>query len=386
MRHSTILLMSLLLLAIPTQVGAQDDEEPGPGDNFDLTGALDAFSQAKSLDEFEKKINDPDAQINNLDLNGDDEVDYVRVVEEVEGQTHIFILRVPLGENEEQDIATIDLEKTGAESVTAQIVGDEEIYGPDYIIEPDTSENAFFELRGKPVLLASASDDWMDFVPDELRGDDLGDPFQLALVIVFRWPIVPVVFAVGYSPWVSPYYWGYWPPYWHVWRPVVWSAWRVHRVHHAAHWHRAHHRASHHARNMHRAHHRSSSLARHNRPGGGDRPSTSDRQAGSGGDRQAATSRDRQGASAGQRPSTGSRDQAAAGSRDRSASSSRSREATSRPSSGQTSRSRSNSSFGGYSSSGSARSQSSRGSTSRGGGSRGGGSRGGGGRGGGGRR
>ena len=125
MRHSTLLLTSLLLLAIPTYVAAQEDEAQGPGDNFDLTGALDAFSKAKSLEEFEKTINDPDSQINNLDLNEDNDVDYVRVVEEVEGQTHIFILRVPLGENEEQDIATIDLEKVGEEDVTAQIVGDE---------------------------------------------------------------------------------------------------------------------------------------------------------------------------------------------------------------------------------------------------------------------
>ena len=386
MRHAVILLTSLFLLAIPTHVGAEEqkDEPEGPGDNFDLTGALNAFSEAKSLEAFEKTINDTDSQINNLDLNEDDEVDYVRVVEQVEGQTHVFILRVPISEKEEQDIATIEVEKLGEEDITAQIVGDEDIYGPDYIIEPDETAKAHWRPRGDFVLLASAGDDWSDFVPKQIEGNGLEEPYDVALLVVFRWPIVPLLFAAAYSPWVSPYYWGYWPPYWSAWRPVAFGVWGVRRVAwHRAVWRHTAVRRSVHARNIHRAHHRSSAHARHHsssrhgdraggkdRAGGGDRVGSTDRKAG--GDRQAATSRDRQGSS------TSSRDRASTGSRDRPSGSSASRQATSRSSSSQASRSRSNGSFGGYSRS--SGSHSSRGSRSRWGGGRGGGGRGGGGR------
>ena len=71
-----------------------------------------------------------------LDLNGDDQVDYITVYEEAEGDTHVAILRVPLGENEYQDVASVDLEKVSGDEVAVQIVGDEELYGPNYIIEP----------------------------------------------------------------------------------------------------------------------------------------------------------------------------------------------------------------------------------------------------------
>jgi hypothetical protein len=82
-----------------------------PGDNFSLQGALDQFKQAASPEEFEKAINTEDNHINNLDLDGDGKTDYVRVVDQSEGENHAFVLQVPVSEKESQDIAVIELER-----------------------------------------------------------------------------------------------------------------------------------------------------------------------------------------------------------------------------------------------------------------------------------
>jgi len=47
-----------------------------PGDNFSLAGALELFKNATSLESFEKMINEESNKVNNLDLNGDGEIDY----------------------------------------------------------------------------------------------------------------------------------------------------------------------------------------------------------------------------------------------------------------------------------------------------------------------
>ncbi len=45
------------------------------------------------MEDFENKLNDKANEVNNLDLNSDDQVDYIGIVEEVEGDTHVLILR-----------------------------------------------------------------------------------------------------------------------------------------------------------------------------------------------------------------------------------------------------------------------------------------------------
>jgi len=64
------------------------------------------------------------------------EVDFIRVLENVSGDTHLIVLQVPLGNNEFQDVATIEVEKTGAKSYNFQMRGNELIYGPDYYFVP----------------------------------------------------------------------------------------------------------------------------------------------------------------------------------------------------------------------------------------------------------
>lgn len=143
-------------------------------DNLDLEAVASVFGESKDLEEFEKKLNDPDTQISNLDLNEDGEVDYLRVMETAKEDTHLVTIQAVLGKNQYQDVATIDVEKKGKDKTQVQVVGDVYMYGPGYIVEP---------VYAHPPV-----------------------------IFLFFWGSV-------YRPWHSPFYWGYYPPYYRPWRP-----------------------------------------------------------------------------------------------------------------------------------------------------------------------
>ena len=87
-----------------TSVLAQDAEADLPensGDNFSLEGALALFKKASSLEEFEKMLNEEGNNVNNLDLNGDGEIDYILVNAMKEGDTHAIVLSTYLNEKEQ---------------------------------------------------------------------------------------------------------------------------------------------------------------------------------------------------------------------------------------------------------------------------------------------
>ena len=58
-------------------------------ENLDLKTVATLFGQAKDLEQFEQLLNDPDSAFSNLDLNGDGDVDYLRVVETADGNRHL---------------------------------------------------------------------------------------------------------------------------------------------------------------------------------------------------------------------------------------------------------------------------------------------------------
>jgi hypothetical protein len=189
-----------------------DVEETGlPGDNFSLEGALELFKKSSSPEEYEKLLNTQDNHVNNLDLNEDGDIDYIQVINVQEKDAHVFILRVPVSEKENQDIATIHLEKTGKDEANVQIVGDEEIFGEELILEPSDEESASTEMKKGP------------YTP--VLEDDI------IVVNVWAWPCVRFVYAPGYRPWVSPWRWRYYPTWWKPWRPFGWNVWRPYRVH-----------------------------------------------------------------------------------------------------------------------------------------------------------
>ena len=195
----TIFFMSVLWAATAqAQVSASQDSTGLPGDNFSLEGALEMFKKAKSPEEFEKLINSEDNKVNNLDLNGDGEIDYIRVIDKREGEAHAFILQDVVSETESQDIAVIEVEKTGGSDAVLQIVGDEDIYGEETIIEPSDEK----QVKSTTTVVVN----------------------------VWSWPAVRYVYAPSYVVWVSPWGWRARPLWWRPWRPIHWHAFYPYRA------------------------------------------------------------------------------------------------------------------------------------------------------------
>lgn len=143
-------------------------------DNLDLRAVASMFGESANLQDFERRLNDPKYQISNLDLNGDNEVDYLRVIESVENRTHVVIIQSVLDRDVYQDVATIDVERDNYNKVSVQVVGNAYLYGDNYIYEPVYSV--------APVIYAS-------------------------------------FWAPTYRPYYSTWYWGYYPTYYTAWTP-----------------------------------------------------------------------------------------------------------------------------------------------------------------------
>ncbi len=251
--HLVLLPVSLLMLGVVTQQ-AQALEEVKPateyGEDLDLIAVLETFKESKDVEDFEKRLNDPDAEIVNLDLNGDEEVDFVSVHEEADGDVHVLILRVSISETESQDVGSIELEKKG-EDVTVQIVGDPTIFGPDYIVEPEDTKSAalLIESPAEPTLVATIDSDWSRFGVEPDGYDEAS--FELATVIVVQtWPAVRVIYSSGYVVYVSPYRWHTYPRYYRVRRPIPRSRYRTRHVRHHNNYRRTTHRSSARASNV----------------------------------------------------------------------------------------------------------------------------------------
>lgn len=171
---SAILVLGMLSLfqAQPfTKVNATNNEV---SDNLDLRAVASIFGQSANLEDFERRINNPRAQISNLDLNQDGNVDYLRVIEDVNNNSHIVIIQSVLGADIFQDIATMEVQRDFNNQVQMQVVGDHFIYGPNFIYEP---------------------------------------------IFVSR-PVIFNTFWVGnYRPYFSRYHWNYYPTYFSFWNP-----------------------------------------------------------------------------------------------------------------------------------------------------------------------
>jgi hypothetical protein len=170
-----------------------------PGDHFSLQGALDLFKKAQSIEEFEKSLNTEDNNVNNLDLNDDGKIDYIRVIDRMDKDVHSFVLQIPVSDKESQDVAVIELEKTGSETAVLQIIGDESFYGEQVIAEPFQEENVKAGGRG--------------------GGSSLITEPMAIVVNVWGWPCVRFVYRPAYVAWVSPWRFGVYPGWWRPWRP-----------------------------------------------------------------------------------------------------------------------------------------------------------------------
>jgi hypothetical protein len=213
MRTIAFLLTGLLGAgALMAQEPTAADSTGLPGDDFSLQGALELFKNAKDLESFEKAINDPEKKVNNLDLNGDDQVDYVRVTDVAKCDVHAVVLRVPVNGKESQDVAVIELEKNGDKSVRALIRGDAVLYGDSVLLEPVSEMMKQEKSTGGPAM---------------------GEVYPVYVwVNVWGWPCVNWMYGPSYVLWDSPWYWGYYPGWYRPWRPWGWHAWYGYSYHH----------------------------------------------------------------------------------------------------------------------------------------------------------
>jgi hypothetical protein len=191
------LAVAMSLLSQPVFSQAQDSTDllGLPGDNLDLYAVLTLFQKSKTIEAFEKSLNDEKTGINNLDLNLDKKVDFIKVVTKKDGDAFSFILQVDVTEKETQDVAIILVSKDKKDVVSLQMVGDPDLYGKDYVIEPkgNSSVTANPGYQGEDPVVVN--------VP------------ATQTVVVQSPPIVQYVYSPAYVPYVPPYHYGYYPPW-----------------------------------------------------------------------------------------------------------------------------------------------------------------------------
>ena len=141
---------------------------------LDLNAVAAAFAESRSVQEFEQILNSSKYMINNLDINRDGWVDYLRVIETYRGLYHTLLIQACLGPSSFQDVATIVAERR-SDRLYVEVIGDRWLYGSNYIVRP---------------------------------------------VFVHRPPLWDVYGRSVYNPWVSPYHHGYWPSYYTRPKPI----------------------------------------------------------------------------------------------------------------------------------------------------------------------
>ena len=141
---------------------------------LDLNAVAAAFAESRSVQEFEQILNSSRYMINNLDLNRDGWIDYLRVIETHRGYYHTLLIQACLGAGYFQDVATLIAERR-ADVLYVEVVGDRYLYGYNYVVRP---------------------------------------------IFVKRPPMWDVYGRPTYSPWSSPYYYGYWPSYYTKPKPI----------------------------------------------------------------------------------------------------------------------------------------------------------------------
>jgi hypothetical protein len=143
-------------------------------DHLDLEAVAAVFAESENLEDFERRLNDPESRLSNLDMNEDGYVDYLRVMENADADARLITIQAVVGKDLYQDVATIDVDVDERGQPRVQVVGDVYMYGPDYIIEP------VYHYRPR--------------------------------IFVYLW-------APRINPWCSAFSWGFYPSYWSYWAP-----------------------------------------------------------------------------------------------------------------------------------------------------------------------
>jgi len=141
---------------------------------LDLNAVAAAFAESRSVKEFEQILNSSRYMINNLDLNHDGWIDYLRVIETYRGYYHALLIQACLAPGVFQDVATLVAERR-PDVLYVEVIGDRYLYGANYIVRP---------------------------------------------VFVKRPPMWDIYGRPNYACWSSPYYYGSFPSYYTQPQPI----------------------------------------------------------------------------------------------------------------------------------------------------------------------
>ena len=144
---------------------------------LDLQAVAAAFAESRNAQEFELLLNSSRYMINNLDLNGDGYIDYLRVLETRKGHYHAFLIQACIAPALFQDVATLVAERR-ANMLYVEVVGDPYLYGYNYVVRP-----TFYN----------------------------------------RPPMWDVFGRHNYVTWHSPYHYGHWPHHYQPTKPIYLS-------------------------------------------------------------------------------------------------------------------------------------------------------------------
>jgi hypothetical protein len=215
---------ALILAGFISYAGySQSNEEPEalglPGDDLNLYAVLDIFQNSTTIEKFEQSLNDENSKINNLDLDNDGKVDFIKVKTEKEGDNFMFVLQVELNKNDVQDVAVVFVNKDKNKKITVQIVGDENLYGKNYVVEPLDSKGATTTVNpgytGAETVTAATT-----------------------TVNIVASPVVVYLYSPVYVPYYPPYYYGYYPHYFRPWAPLYFSVYYHNHYHYHNHYYR----------------------------------------------------------------------------------------------------------------------------------------------------
>ncbi len=183
----TALLISAFIFAGFSSILATNNDGEASAEDLDLHAVGELFKDSDNLEHFEKVLNETATGINNLDLDENGEVDYIRVEEQVAGDTHLIVLQTQFAADDFQDVATIAVEKEAEDTYKMQIQGDPEIYGANYYVVP-------------------------------------------AAVNIGAWSVVSWIYRPAYRPYRSVFGWRVYPRWWSVRRPVAVNVYRTRTV------------------------------------------------------------------------------------------------------------------------------------------------------------
>jgi hypothetical protein len=126
-----------------------------------------------------------------------------------EDNIHSIVLRVALNKTEFQDVAVFTVEKFRDGSVQIQLIGDEALYGKNYIIEPIYAETPNPGYTGIVKQQTTSSKRNVTVV-------------HTTYYEVASWPVIVYISRPAYRVYRSSWGWGYYPSYWSPWAPSYW--------------------------------------------------------------------------------------------------------------------------------------------------------------------